>query len=125
MAGKRIGDAFLSICLAGSRQELFLIHERRISNVRGRFLIVPQTNNKNKQMSKQTNEKNEISFTLKMPPKMFEELSRLSVLLDLNKSQIFRRSFREFCGLHQLQDEYGESVVIDPPKKVLDVPEGF
>jgi hypothetical protein len=62
----------------------------------------------------------------KMPSDMFTTLNRLAKELDLSKSQILRRSFREFCGLHELQHEYGADVVLDnaPPKKVLGVPEG-
>jgi hypothetical protein len=62
----------------------------------------------------------------KMPMTMFKTLQRIAEELDLSYSQILRRSFREFVGLHQLQQEYGaNSVVDDPPKKVLGVPEGF
>jgi hypothetical protein len=63
-------------------------------------------------------------LTLKMTQEMFDELQSISLELDLSKSAIMRRSFREFLGLHELEKEYPGSV-IDHPKKVLGVLERF
>jgi hypothetical protein len=66
-----------------------------------------------------------VTVHLQMSQDMYHELTKLSDLLDLSRAQILRRAFREFVGLHNLNEEMPGSVVDAPPNKVLGVPEGF